>query len=316
MAFQEHPKICPICQQGKKFKFIRDYRKKEDKFSLYQCSKCQVQFWLPLKNPGVRWYEENSGYGIRNVIWPKISRGYHKKFLELYKNFSKNTKILDLGCGTGEFINELQKRGCQVWGVDFDKEAIKIAKEHFGLENVFSISFKDFFQKRDLPKFDIICFFEVIEHLDNPLKFIQNVKNLLRSNGKIVLSTPCRERMLLNLNSWDFPLRHFTRWDKEAISNLFQRYNFDISYINYLEQFKILSESVDGKFRTGLVNKSLGLSGNKKRFLIFPKIIYFLGCLKHLLIGKVPASFLWVIGKIFKYNNGIMLIELKKNYEK
>lgn len=310
MSFQECLKICPICHQGKQFKFIEDFRKKQDKFSLYQCSKCLVQFWMPLKSSEIECYAEHKGHRIKNIVRPKIYRAYHKKFLKTYRSFPKNTKILDLGCGTGEFINELQEKGCEVWGVDFNQEAIRISKEHFGLRRVFAMSFEDFFQKKDLPKFDVITFFEVIQYLDNPLKFIQNVKNLLRPNAKIVLSVPCRERMLVNSNNWDSPPYSFTRWNKEAILNLFQRYNFKTSYINYLEQFKILSESVSGKFKTGLVNKSLGSSENKKRSLVFSKIIYFLGCLKHHVIGSIPASFLWIIGKIFKRNNGIMLIEL------
>jgi len=53
---------------------------------------------------------------------------------------------------------------------------------------------------------------------------------------------------------------------------------------------------------------------NKKRFFILPKTIYYLGYFKYLLIGKIPAVFLWILGKIFKRNNGIMLIKLK--YEK
>jgi len=311
MPFQKKPNICPICKQGKDFKFIRDFKKEENKFSLYECSKCQIQFWLPLKNPGNEWYEESGGYKIRNIIKPKIYRGYHKKFLETHKDFPKNTKVLDLGCGTGEFINELKERGCLVWGVDFDRGAIKTAKEYFKLENIFAMNFEDFFKKENLPEFDIICFFEIIEHLDNPLAFIRSVKDLLKTNGKFFLSTPYRERMLPNLNNWDFPPNHLTRWNEKALANLFRVYNFEITDISYIEQFKILAESINGKFKSGFVNKSLNFSENRKKFFILPKVVHCIGYLKYLLIGKIPAIFLWVLSKILKRKNGIMLIELK-----
>ena len=55
----------------------------------------------------------------------------------------------------------------------------EIAKERFGLENVYAVSFEDFLKRTDLPSFDIITFFEVIEHLDKPLEFILSVKRLL-----------------------------------------------------------------------------------------------------------------------------------------
>ncbi|MFC1630145.1 class I SAM-dependent methyltransferase [Patescibacteria group bacterium] len=309
MPFQEHPKTCPICNQGKEFNLIRDFKREQDRFSLYQCSECQVQFWVPLKNPGIEWYEAGSGYKTKDIIKPKVYRAYHKKILETYSSFPENAKVLDLGCGSGEFIKKLQERGCEVWGVDLNRTAIKTAKEYFNLENVFSMDFKDFFKKRDLPKFDIICFFEIIEHLDNPLEFIQNVKKLLKPNARIILSTPCRERMLLNLNTWDFPPHHFTRWNEEAILNIFRKHEFTIFTIKYLEQFKILSESVGGKFTTGLVNRSLNASG---KYTIFPKTVHFFGRLKSFAIGTIPAVLLWAFGRVLKRNNGIMLIELQK----
>lgn len=312
MTFQECPKICPICKQRKKFKFIRDFEKKQDRFSLYQCSKCLVQFWLPLKVPGYRWYEQGNPYQIRDLIGSKIYRGYHKNFLKRYKNFPKNTKILDLGCGAGEFIAELKKRGCQVWGVDFDREAVRIAKQRFGLKNIYDLSLNEFFQKNDLPKFDIITLFEVIEHLDDPLAFFLNVKNLLKPGGQLVISTPFRKRFWPNRNSWDFPPHHFTRWDETAISNLLEKIGLKVSAIFYVEQLKIISESIADCFKTGLVSRSLEQDLIKKRLPIIPKIIYHLGVFKHFILGTVPAFFVWLFSKIMFKKNGIMFVETEK----
>jgi SAM-dependent methyltransferase len=311
MPILSHPEICPICKSGRKFKFIRGFLKDQAKYSLYQCLDCQVQFWLPLELERSQWYEKTNPYRVRELIGVKIYRGYHKTFLKRNKAFPEDAKILDLGCGTGEFISELKKRGCQVWGLDFDRKAIKIARQQFGLENVYSLSFEEFFKKENLPKFDIITFFEVLEHLDNPLEFVQNVKSLLKPDGRIVLSVPSRERMLANLNNWDFPPHHFTRWNKEAILNLFQKFDFHIFNISYVEEFRILLESITGKFKTGWVSKSLDVSKKKRKPLILTKIMYYLGRLKGYIIGTIPAGLLWALGKITGRKNGIMLIELK-----
>ena len=122
MAFQKPLPICPICKEGKQFRFVQDFDAYDKKYSLYQCLLCQVQFWLPINTTKNDWYEENNYYRIRDLGKTKISREYHKYFLKKYKLFPKNTKILDLGCGSGEFIAELEKKRCDVWGVDFDKE--------------------------------------------------------------------------------------------------------------------------------------------------------------------------------------------------
>ncbi len=316
MPFQESLPMCPICKEGKHFRFVRDFSKDANKYSLYQCLVCHVQFWLPIRATKHNWYEENNYYRIRDLGETKISRGYHKEFLKKYKSFPKNTRILDLGCGSGEFIAELEKMGCDVWGVDFDREGVKLAKKQFGLENVYALPFEEFFKKQDLPKFDIVTFFEVIEHLEDPLSFLLNIEGLLKPEGKFVLSTPFRERMLPNLNAWDFPPHHFTRWNQLSLSNIFSKVGFKISDFSYVEQFKILSESVSGKFQTGLVGKSLKTARASGGSLIVPKIIYFLGMFKSFVLGAVPAGFLLVVSKIAGRSNGIMLVELERENQK
>lgn len=311
--FPEPPKICPVCQKGEQFKSIKNYQDRYNKFSLFECKLCKVQFWTPFRCPGSEWYEKQDDFEARSALNLKIYRGYHKKFLKLHKNFPQNTKILDLGCGSCEFITELRKRGCEVWGVDFDKNLIDIAKKKFNLENVYGMSFDDFFQKSDLPQFDIVTFFEIIEHLNNPLEFIENVKKILKPTGRIFLSTPSRERLLVNLARWDFPPHHLTRWNREAVSNLFQKVNFRISCVDYLEQFKFLLSAMNGKFRLGIVNKTAKLSKSNSKKSIIVKITHLGGNLKDYIIGSIPASFLWIISRLAKCNGGTMFIESYEN---
>jgi len=307
-----HPKICPICQNAKNFLLVKDFARENTKYYLYECPKCKVQFWLPRVVVTKEWYEkEGNPYHIRDLAKLKISRGYHKFFLEKYKNLPQGTRVLDLGCGTGEFLAELSKKGCDVFGLDFDRDAVKIAGQRFGLKNVYAMSFEEFFKKQDLPKFDMITFFEVIEHLPDPLTFISEVKKLLKPSGKVVLSTPCRERMLANLNSWDFPPHHLTRWNKEAILKVFSISGLRVSDVLYVEELKILSESAAARFKTGLVGKSLQGKSGQKKSLVIPKIIYFMGRAKHMVLGKFPALFLWAFSKMIGRNNGIMYIEAK-----
>src|SRR3989344_8418016 len=291
------PTVCIICKEGKNIRHKRNFFRQSKEYSFYECATCKVQFWFPQEIADREWYEHVNPYKARQLGGIKL-RGYHKLFLKKYASLPKNTKILDLGCGAGEFLSELKKRGYEVFGMDFDREAIQIAKDTFGLENVFALSFEEFCQKSDLPKFDMITFFEVIEHLADPVGFIENVKNLLRPGGKIILSTPSRKRVLPNLNSWDFPPHHFTRWDATALSNILSRFDFSVKNISYVEQFKILSESVLGKLKTGLVLKSVSSSSLQKKSMFIPKAIYFLGRAKSLVLGTVPAALLWVWGKV------------------
>jgi len=319
MPNQQPPEFCPVCKEKANFKFFQDRKSEKGEWSLFKCSECQVQFWIPFKNPGIEHYERD--YIVRDTMEPKLLYGYHKHFLKIHKDFLQGFKILDLGCGTGDLIAELQKRGCEVWGVDIDKNAVNFAKKYFNLENIYAMSCDEFFKLPNLPKFDLIMFFELIEHLDNPLEFIQNVKKLLKEDGTIVLSTPSRERILVNLWDADFPPHHLTRWNEKAISNLFKKINFRIVQISYVDKMKFLFESLNDKLRLGLVLKTAKISKSKEiddkekgvvGGTILTRIVHFGAYIKDYLLTGIPAIFLLLFGKLTDRKNGDMLIWLKR----
>lgn len=323
MPLKPSPNICPICKKGNNFEFLRDYSLRDNDFSLYECVKCSVQFWEPFKNLGAKWYEAQEKYTTATAKEPRLYRGYHKKFLALYPVFPKNTKVLDIGCGRGEFLYELQKRGCECWGVDLTKSAIRTAKDRFNLQNLFAMKLEEFFQEKELPKFDIITSFEVIEHLDDPLSFIQGIKKHIKPKGKIILSTPSRERLMRDMYEWDFPPWHISRWNEKAMSNLFKKINFEISSIHYVDQFFHLFELFSEKAQFGLVKKINKPTQNKQissiqtqpaqNFPSKPKLFTILiqkaAKLKNFIIAGIPAFLVWGFGKIARIKNGVMVIE-------
>ena len=290
--------------------------------------KCGVQFWVPFKNPGHEWYEFRKKDKKEK---PLLYRGYHKKFLKLHPVFLPDTKVLDIGCGRGELLNELQKLGCDCWGVDFDKSVINVAKNYFGLKNVFVADLNSFFDGNvaEFPKFDIITFFEVLEHLDNPLYFIEGVVKLLKPNGKLVISVPSRERLFTNSYYWDFPPSHLSRWNKKAVSNFFKKINFKIMSVHYTDQFFHLSELFFEKTQLGLMkkmkiktgdlpsslenkNKSHGnIVHTRSKFKSF--IIKLLIKFKKIILADIPVVFVLFYGKVVGIKNGVMVIELKRD---
>ncbi len=91
-------------------------------------------------------------------------------------------KVLDVGCGDGNFAKILERRGCQVIGCDIDPELVKKAKQ--GIE-----AFVCNVEKEELPRgnFDYITCIDVIEHVIDPVKLLNN----LRGKSKyIVITTP------------------------------------------------------------------------------------------------------------------------------
>ncbi|MCW4020880.1 MAG: class I SAM-dependent methyltransferase [Candidatus Bathyarchaeota archaeon] len=143
---------------------------------------------------------KNEFYEKEEVVETLIDSDRSKKAFEILKaiisNFSaRELKILDLGCGTGEFMNMVASldEKVKVWGVDVSSLAVSKVREK-GFESfVVDVNW----QKLPFPKrfFDIIYLGDVIEHLLDPDFMIKEVKRTLRAGGFLVLTTP-------NLASW------------------------------------------------------------------------------------------------------------------
>jgi SAM-dependent methyltransferase len=105
--------------------------------------------------------------------------------------------LLDLGCGTGLKSIACAERGCVTVGVDQDAGQLAIA----GRESLRRGLDRALFFKADLEKplplrtesFDVVLFFDVLEHLNRRDQSLQEVHRLLKPEGKLVLSVPNRE---------------------------------------------------------------------------------------------------------------------------
>ncbi|HIH2762980.1 MAG TPA: bifunctional 2-polyprenyl-6-hydroxyphenol methylase/3-demethylubiquinol 3-O-methyltransferase UbiG [Candidatus Azoamicus sp.] len=104
----------------------------------------------------------------------------------------KNANILDLGCGGGILTEKLAKHGANIIALDKSKELIKIAKSR---KNINSIKIKylnmdiiDFLKTCKI-KFDTIICMELLEHIENKIKIIKLLKNAIKKNGIIILSS-------------------------------------------------------------------------------------------------------------------------------
>jgi ubiquinone/menaquinone biosynthesis C-methylase UbiE len=120
--------------------------------------------------------------------------------LILGSGISSTSKILEIGCGTGNYVSALQRRvGCQCWGLDPSPEMIRRAMKQngrvtFSVESAENLDFVDEF-------FDFVFSVDVIQHVDNCAKYFLESSRVLRPHGLLATLTDSedtiRQRMPL-----------------------------------------------------------------------------------------------------------------------
>ena len=121
---------------------------------------------------------------VRHQYMSKILRDHTDQ--DIY-NFFQNKQVLDLGCGTGEFLNNYFEMGAQCTGIDIEKNFNFKNKKNFNLYNLDVNTFL----KNCKKKFDIIFLFEFLEHLEegDKHKLFESLIKILNKNALIFVST-------------------------------------------------------------------------------------------------------------------------------
>lgn len=149
-----------------------------------------------------------------------------KRKLNLINSFHTNTKsILDVGAGTGDFLQTCKNNSWKVFGTEPNQGARNLASQK-------GITFHE--NLSDLPnqKFDVITLWHVLEHVDNLFEVIEQLKNLLHENGRLVIAVPNHKSYDANYYkefwaAYDVP-RHLWHFSQNSISKLFSELNFKV----------------------------------------------------------------------------------------
>jgi len=202
-------------------------------FQLYSCNECDLMFWEP-RALDSKFYSGNKlntvyvdfHYNLRKAL-PFQS----KPFFEVFP--VKSGTLLDVGGGDGLFAGRAQAAGFDVSMIDFDERSVETARKN-GVYKAFAYSLEDFAAQNR--QFDIISFFEVLEHQEDLASFITNIKKLLKPGGWIAGSTPNRDRMFAHhqqkSDGQDTPPNHFFWWSKKSLLYFFNLNDFEIEILH------------------------------------------------------------------------------------
>lgn len=140
----------------------------------------------------------------------------------------KPWKVLDVGCGSGDTLMDLKKIGWDAYGLEIDKNAIKLAKER-GLVNIKLGGYKKIVNFPD-NYFDCIRLYHVIEHIADPRNCLQLIYKKLKPGGEVILGTPNADSVVSKLfgKFWynlDIP-RHLFVFSPKILSKIIKSEGF------------------------------------------------------------------------------------------
>lgn len=192
---------CPVCQgSGRKAR----YRIKQS--IVYQCIECWLKYLDPcLSAHAMRSaYESEQSlmsyhafhqgyYGYGDLSKPSKTLREYAHGLDLLENIldvrylSRKGTIFDVGFGSGLFLALARKRGWEVDGLDSSATNLKMVQERYGLQ-LTQGSFEEY--QPSAKRYDVISFWDVIEHFANPRAILLKASTLLKPKGLILVAVP------------------------------------------------------------------------------------------------------------------------------
>jgi 2-polyprenyl-3-methyl-5-hydroxy-6-metoxy-1,4-benzoquinol methylase len=194
-------------------------------FVLRRCADCGLIYLSPRPTPetiSLYYPPDYASYRrpIEDERWALMRWMRHRKLVKrrsMVERYSRRQRgrLLDVGCSTGLFMNEMVQSGWQAMGVEPIDHAAEHARRRFGL-TVHCGTLDDV--PCETEAFDVITFWDVLEHTFSPAETLAKASALLRPGGLVVISLP-------NWDSWGRQIfgRHWQGFDPPRHLYVFTR---------------------------------------------------------------------------------------------
>jgi len=148
-----------------------------------------------------------------------------RRRMGLIAKYVTGGRLLDVGCSSGFFIEIALEHGFDAYGVEFSKQAIGMAKRE--IRERITHGDVNLVGERGGEKFDLIVAFDIIEHTQDPIKVLQDMRKILSPEGWLVLTTPNTDHFLRYLmgSRWPMlePLQHTFLFSKRAMRRVLEQ---------------------------------------------------------------------------------------------
>ena len=233
---------CPLCDSTHIALFCacRDFLTRRGDFTIFSCDDCGFRFTNPYPSADDIhvFYESDDYTPTTNTTRGVLNKGYHlarrvmlRAKLRLVRRLSQRATgvLLDIGCGTGEFLATMKQGGWEVQGVEpFDAaRASAVAR--------FNVPVADLAGQVLLPchAYDVVTLWHVLEHAHDIHQSMSEISRLLKPGGLVLIGIP-------NCASWDAEFygkhwaaydtpRHLHHFTPDTLRRLAERHGFRVT---------------------------------------------------------------------------------------
>lgn len=258
---------CPCCNGVDISKVLSaaDHTVSNETFEIWQCNVCTARFTqnVPDKNEIEKYYKSENYISHSDTKQGFINSLYHfvrkrtlngkRKLVEKYTKLSIG-KILDIGAGTGAFLQVMQKSEWDVTGFEPDETARENAKKLYGLslqpsEELFNLKAETF---------DAITLWHVLEHVHELHEYMDQLKKLLKPTGCLFIAIPnyaCYDEKIYKefWAGYDVP-RHLYHFSPTSITQLLLQHGLQLKEIKPMWYDSFYVSMLSEKYKTGKNN--------------------------------------------------------------
>ncbi|MGB7325649.1 MAG: class I SAM-dependent methyltransferase, partial [Rubripirellula sp.] len=196
------------------------------------CESCdmELQYPLPTADELRDYYDASYSAGMYSDFasaqtMKRMTAG--RRLLEIRRQLSIGGQWLDVGCADGTFVDVANENGAKAEGVELSQVAVDLARKSGLTVHCGTID--------SLPEgrmFDTITAFDVLEHVLEPVEFIQGLRRRVRDDGHVVLTLPDLNSMARRLmgSRWYFyiPEEHLHYFNRKNLSQLLEQEGFTV----------------------------------------------------------------------------------------
>ena len=201
---------------------VAKYFQDVHEFELNRCHNCDLRFYWPLRPGDDRFYEK-----LQELPWYYQDDKPEYHYVQQY--IDRGCKVLEVGCGKGAFSTWIPE-SVSYTGLEFNDAAVTKGRG-LGIE-IIRQTIADHI-KQTGREYDVVCNFQVLEHVPQPRTFLEDCIRALRPGGKLIIAVPAEDSFLqVAQNEYlNMPPHHLLRWTDDALRSITTEFGLKLEAI-------------------------------------------------------------------------------------